>query len=132
MSQYPLDRTHDISHVGYHVRDLKTFGETLTNAAAAAFPNRGRSRYKGVHVLLLSWEEDNLGVLEEVLELQDIFRRLYGFETDKWKIPSHKSHNSLAGKLLKFVDDYDDKDNLLIVYYGGHGGMDDDRRCIWS
>lgn len=132
MSLLPPNRTHDISHIGYHVKDLKAFGETLTDAAAAAFPNRSRSRYIGVHVLLLSWEDDNLEVIKEVLELQDVFRVNYGFEAEVWRIPSRKSHNSLAGKLLRFVDDYDDKENLLIVYYGGHGGMDDDRRCIWS
>ena len=128
----PSDRTHDISNTPYHLKDLKAFGEALTCAAEAAFPNRGVSRYKEVHTLLLSWEDDNLGVVDEVNELEDVFRRLYGFETEAWRIPSKRSHNSLAAKIIGFLDDYESKDNLLIVYYGGHGEMNDDRQCVWS
>ena len=124
-------RTHDISLVDYHVKDIKAFGEALTNAASAAFPSGRHSRYKGVYVLLLSWEMDNLGVIREIMELQEVFRSQYHFETEEWKIPSHKSHNSLSSRILNFVESYDDKNNLLIIYYGGHGGMNDDRHCIW-
>jgi hypothetical protein len=68
----PLGRTHDISQTGYHVKDLHTFGETLTNAASGVFP-KGKSRYKELHVLLLSWEHDKLGVMKEVDELRSVF-----------------------------------------------------------
>ena len=76
----PLERTHDISQIGYHIKDLRTFGESLTNAAAGAFP-KGKSRYKEVHVLLLSWEDDRLGVMEEINELGSVFDQVssYGF-----------------------------------------------------
>ena len=127
-----IDRTHDISNTPFHVRDIKALGEVLTNAAEAAFPNRGVSRYKEVHTLLLSWEDDNLGVADEIDELGDVFRNLYSFDVEEWKIPSKRSHNSLAAKVLGFLDDYESKDNLLIVYYGGHGEMNDDRQCVWS
>ena len=68
----PLERTHDISQTGYHIKDLRTFGEDLTNAAAGAFP-KGKSRYNEVHVLLLSWEDDRLGVMKEISELRSVF-----------------------------------------------------------
>lgn len=128
----PSDTTHDISNVSYHVKDVEALGKVLTSAAEAAFPNRGVSRYKEVHALLLSWEDDNLGVVDEVTELEDVFRNCYRFETEAWKIPSKRSHNSLAAKIIAFVDDYESKDNLLVVYYGGHGEMNDDRQCVWS
>jgi len=83
-------------------------------------------------VLLLSWEDDNLGVLNEIDELDDVFRRIYHFEVERWKIPSKRSHNTLAAKLLAFLDEYESKETLLIVYYGGHGSMNDDRQCVWS
>ena len=35
-----LERTHDISFVKFHVRDLETFGATLTCATATTFPNK--------------------------------------------------------------------------------------------
>ena len=128
----PIDRTHDISNTAYHVKDVKALGKILTDAGSAAFPNRGRSRYREAHVLLLSWEDDNLGVINEVTELEDVFRQCYSFGTEEWKIPSKRPHNTLASKILEFSNNYEGKDSLLIVYYGGHGLMNDDRQCIWS
>ena len=130
----PGDRVHDISNASYHVKDIQALGDELTAAANGAFPNRGvgTSRYKGAHVLLLSWEEDSLGVIKEIQELEDVFRNDYHYDTEEWRIPSVRSHNSLAAKILGFLDDHESKDSLLIVYYGGHGEMNDDRQCIWS
>ena len=126
-----LDRTHDISHTPCHVRDIGVLGDILNSAASAAFPNRGLSRYKEVYALLLSWEDDNLGVVKEVAELQQVLTDVYHFEVEAWKIPSAKSHNSLATKILGFINEYDSESNLLIIYYGGHGYMNDDRQCVW-
>lgn len=128
----PVDRTHDISNASYHVKDVKALGKVLTEAGNAAFPNRGRARYQEAHVLLLSWEHDNLGVIDEVNNLQDVFRQNYNYETEVWQIPSTRSHNTLATRILQYLADYEARDSLLIVYYGGHGLMNDDRQCIWS
>lgn len=46
------DKTHDVSLVDYHVKDIEKFAETLDKVAAAAFPRNGRTRYKEVYVLL--------------------------------------------------------------------------------
>ena len=54
------------------MKDLRAFGEDLTNAVAGAFP-KGKSRYHEAHVLLLSWEDDSLGVMEEISELRSVF-----------------------------------------------------------
>lgn len=125
-------RTHDISNISYHLKDLDAFGDIVTKAATAAFPNRARSRYRHVHSLLLSWEEDELGVIAEVQELDDVLSQTYNFRTERWKIPSSSSHNALAFRLMEFLRDYDNDEHLLIVYYGGHGHMNDDRQCVWS
>ena len=126
------ETTHDISRVSYHVRDVQTLGTTLTNAVVAAFPNkRKRSRYKDVHVLLLSWEDDNLGVIAEVLELQDVFENKYHFDTEEWKIPSDGSHNKLAFRIMQYIHAFEASETLLILYYGGHGSIDDKRQCVW-
>ena len=128
-----FSRTHDISLSQYHVRDLTTFGETLTKAAIHAFPKDGTlPRYHEVHVLLLSWEDDSLGVAKEISELDDVLRQAYNYRTEQWRIPGERSHNALATRLTAFLGDYETKDNLLIVYYGGHGCMNDNRQCVWS
>lgn len=93
----PLSRTHDISSVDFHMRDLETYGQIVTCATAAAFPNEnpgGRSRYDKVHGLFLSWEEDLLGVSTEIFGLRDVFRHTYHYDTEEWRIPSNRSHNS--------------------------------------
>ena len=133
----PLDRTHDISNIHFHVRDLETFGQTLTCATAAAFPNEipgAGSRYDEVHVLFLSWEDDLLGVSKEIDELRDVFRHTYHYDTDEWHIPSSRSHNSLVKRTTEFLEAYEDRKNLLIVYYAGHGYLNDDRQLVgaWS
>ncbi|KAL8790092.1 MAG: hypothetical protein Q9213_000794 [Squamulea squamosa] len=127
-----MARTHDISNISYHLKDLDAFGDIVTKAAAAAFPNQGKSRYRHVHSLLLSWEEDELGVVSEVQELDEVLTQTYRFRTQQWSIPSLGSHNALAFRLMEFLRDYDNNENLLLVYYGGHGYMNDDRQCIWS
>lgn len=42
------DRTHDVSLINYHVKDLALFGDCLTEAANAVFPSKN-CRYKEVH-----------------------------------------------------------------------------------
>ena len=53
--------THDISLTDCQIKDIETFGRTLDGIGAAAFPRDGRSRYREVHVLLLSWQDDHIG-----------------------------------------------------------------------
>ncbi|KAI4200819.1 MAG: hypothetical protein LQ346_002300 [Caloplaca aetnensis] len=125
-------RTHDISRISYHIQDVETFGDIVNKAAAGAFPNKRRSRYRNVYVLLLSWEADELGVISEVQELDDVFTQTYRFQTEQWRIPNGNSHNALAFRLMDFLRNHASNDHLLAVYYGGHGSMNDDRQCIWS
>lgn len=133
----PLERTHDISPANYHIKDLAAFGQTLTCATAAVFPNEvpvGRSRYNRVHALFLSWEDDLLGVSREIADLRDVLRHKYHYETEEWHIPSSRSHNSLVKRISEFLEAYEDNKTLLIVYYAGHGHLNDDRQLVgaWS
>ena len=113
-----LKRTHDISHQNFHVKDLETFGEYLTAAGTGAFP-KGPSRYKEVHVLLLSWEDDNLGFVTEKLELSKVFQQVYHYEVEERRIPSDHSHRAVRQQICKLLDEFENKEILLIVYYGG-------------
>ena len=125
------DRTHDISLIDYHVKDVETWGKVLNDAAAAAFPRSGSSRYCDVFVLLLSWEEDDLGVKKEIDDLEAVFRDIYRYRVERWKIPSNKSHNALVYQIMQALGDFESNDKLFITYYGGHGFMNDDRQCVW-
>lgn len=125
-------RTHDISRTSYHIHDLESFGDVVTKAAVAAFPNNKRSRYRKVYALLLSWEADELGVISEVQELDHVFSQIYRYQAEQWQIPSTNSHNMLAFRLMEFLRSYASNEHLLLIYYGGHGSMNDDRQCVWS
>jgi hypothetical protein len=63
-------------------------------------------RYTAVHVLLLCWEDEDpkLPVSIEVEELRDVFKNVYNFDAEVWKIPSEGSHKLLNRKILDFVD----------------------------
>lgn len=123
--------THDISRAGYHNSSYKEFFENVAVAIKGAYPNAGRSRYAAVHVLLLSWEDDDLNVDEEAKGLQNVLEEFYGFSTERWKIPSNRSNIQLQSKLVDFQETHDKEDNLLIVYYGGHGYLNDNRQSMW-
>ncbi|KAL8668875.1 MAG: hypothetical protein Q9168_006507 [Polycauliona sp. 1 TL-2023] len=125
------DRTHDISLIDYHVKDVETLGKVLNKAAAAAFPRSGTSRYCDVYVLLLSWEDDDLDVVQEVDDLEQVFRDDYRYRVERWKIPSTTSHNSLVYRMMQALRDFESDDKLFIAYYAGHGFMNDDRQCVW-
>ncbi|KAF8849085.1 hypothetical protein BDZ45DRAFT_663652 [Acephala macrosclerotiorum] len=123
--------THDTSRTKYHMRDLSIFAKHLEHAAASSFPNKGQPRYQSVRVLLLRWEEDGIGVKQELDSLANTFQH-YGFDTKTWLIPTVKSHNLLMKKALQVLDDYGRPDSLLIVYYAGHGRMNASRQAEWT
>jgi hypothetical protein len=52
---------HDISFVEEHIPSIEKFADDLQIAIHAAWPTRKKSQYQDVHVLLLCWEDDNLG-----------------------------------------------------------------------
>ncbi|KAE8445757.1 hypothetical protein EG329_012815 [Mollisiaceae sp. DMI_Dod_QoI] len=122
--------THDTSRTSFHIKDLATFATTLEEAAKGAFPNRGRSRYAKVHACLIRWAEDKT-VQPELERLYDVFKNVYGFEVEDWTIPTINSHRKLMGKALDFIEEFDARDNLFVVYYAGHGTINENRQSVW-
>ncbi|KAI9742518.1 MAG: hypothetical protein M1835_003057, partial [Candelina submexicana] len=111
--------------------DIESFAEILNTAVKGVFPNKAKTTYRRVYVLLLYWEDDNLGCVTEVDELDQVCQNIYHFTTKVYRIPSEKSHNRLNSEIARFIAEYDDKANLLLVYYGGHGWINADRQCVW-
>jgi hypothetical protein len=71
-------------------------------------------------------------VKPEVERLRDVFRDVYGFNTEIWHIPTIRSHHKLMGKALDFIEEFDQNDNLFVVYYAGHGTMNEHRQSVWT
>jgi len=113
--------------------DLQTFGKGLQQAAEAIFPNDDRSRYSEVHVLLLSWEDEdpNLPVSIEIQQLLALFQDIFGFETSMWKIPTSQSHRATNRRIDEFLST-DDPHHLKIVYYAGHGRLTSNGQLAWT
>ncbi|KAH9220602.1 hypothetical protein DL95DRAFT_239801, partial [Leptodontidium sp. 2 PMI_412] len=122
--------SHDTSRAGFHHQDLATFSEDVNNAAKRAFPNRGRSRYGTVNVCLIRWEDDELGVQQELSTLDNVLQD-YGFQTNIFLIPAMNSHWDLMRKTLDFIQAYDNDQNLFVLYYAGHGRMNGARQAEW-
>jgi hypothetical protein len=80
---------------------------------------------------LIRWEDDDLDVQTEVDELFNIFEDCYNFTTEVLKIPSRSAHLQLMLMVAEFVEDYDSSENLIIVYYGGHGSINNARQATW-
>ncbi|ORY09325.1 hypothetical protein BCR34DRAFT_589428 [Clohesyomyces aquaticus] len=74
-------------------------------------------------VLLLCWEDelDDLNIKSEFDELEEFFDQEYGFKVERQKLGREKADHQLNQFLSTFMFQYDDKDRLLIIYYGGHG-----------
>ena len=93
-------------------------------------------QYDGVYVLLISWEEDDLGTISEIEALSDVLRNIYNYSTEHYSIPSYDPELALDEKLHEFRRNYGHQtSNLLIVYYGGHGELETRQqpsRSIWT
>lgn len=81
-------------------------------------------KYARVYALLILWEDEDpqLPVSLEVHELGVVLASIYKYEVQIYRIPSGGSHKRLNQKILDFVElGGDNKEDLKIVYFGGHG-----------
>ena len=92
------------------------------------------SKYNRVQVLLVQWEDEDLGVDEEVVRLEAVFScdypKGYNFHTQRYSIPNEDPEDQLTLRLMDFRKGATDQD-LLIVYYAGHAGGTA-QKCIWA
>jgi hypothetical protein len=114
--------THDTSFVDEHIPSIEKFGQDLQVAINAAWPTRSGNRYEEAHVLLLSWEDDNLGVEREIKRLKHVFSVLYRFDVQEFRIPSTTPGKATTFRIGSFLEN-DSPSSLLIVYYAGHARL---------
>lgn len=114
-----------------HISSLEKFVDDLNTGLRNTFP-RSTAPYKRSHVLLISWEEDDLGTVSEIDELGALFRDQYRFTTEHFKIPTEDAEDQLEEKLVIARNQHAKESDLLIIYYGGHGILDEQGRSIWK
>lgn len=120
-----------------HLQATATIAAAVAAAAAGAVvavqeqvrkPSRN---YLQVRCLLLDWEDDDLGCRREINELEQVFRDRFDYSVENWRIPSQNPKSQLLSKLQDFVAKGPTENELLIVYYGGHGGSTRDGELRW-
>ena len=113
---------------------LQTFGTSLHAAAQALFPLQNGSRYSRVYVLLARWEtEPQLPVSKDISRLFNVFKDVYHFETELWKIPDEDSQAAADQKIQDFVNLGDNSaETLKIVCYAGNCLTTKTRGLAWT
>jgi hypothetical protein len=104
-----------------------------------------RTRYYAcVKVLTIYWKDGHDGFKEEARELGEMFRDEFQYSVEEFSIPSSRSllhlSNFITQSLLYVTSIAEAKEasSLLIIHYGGHGDMNDDRdkgeerRSVWT
>src|SRR5271168_4147525 len=83
-----VSKTHDVSLVEEHIPSIEHLAADLEVAVKAVWPRRHDIRYTQVHVLLIRWEDDDLGVLSEIQELDHVFEDMYNYNVETYDIPN--------------------------------------------
>jgi hypothetical protein len=114
---------------------LQNFAKDVERAAKSVYANESRSRYSQVHVLLLKWktEDPKLPVSYEIAELCRVLDQVYHYDIQIFEIPDQRSHARVNEKISAFIAiDDDSKDDLKIVYYGGHSRLSATKDLVWA
>jgi hypothetical protein len=106
---------------------FEVYRNNANRVLEGCFPIHHRSRNATASVLLVKWEDDDLGVNRELVRLRDVFDYLFHFETEIWEIPSSRAAQELSNKIYEWKHRYCEDEAypgdalpLLILFYGGH------------
>ena len=95
------------------------------------FRSRRLSPYKEVEALLLCWDQScsDMATEMEVEGLKAVFETRFGYNTTVEHLNAQSKKRpqaQLNSKVAMYVENHDDPDTLLIIYYAGHGALGDD------
>ena len=94
-----------------------------------------RSKYYGtVTVLILLWQDDDLGCLIEANQFSAFLKLHFNYQVQLFFIPSNRPETSLSRAISDFLYDHGSLGNLVLLYYTGHGDPDleGDRQAVWA
>ncbi|KAL9001847.1 MAG: hypothetical protein Q9188_005197 [Gyalolechia gomerana] len=100
--------------------------------------SQAQTKYTKVGVLMMHWDNDDMGVKPLEKDLANLFSKLYNFKVETFVIPSCPQTGTLMGimnrRLQQFVEMYEGPRSLLIYVYSGHAHAGPPPlydRCIW-
>ncbi|KAF2184883.1 hypothetical protein K469DRAFT_708655 [Zopfia rhizophila CBS 207.26] len=110
--------------------------QAVLSKALMQYRVRRIQRYSTVNVLLLTWIDEDIGLMSEINELEHVFVKDFNFFVWRYGIPSESSQVELQVQITQFIKLWGSSDDaLIIVFYSGHGGPTHDKtssECIWS
>ena len=125
----PNDKLQDPSTVDYDTPDEKDASEH--QVLWSNLMNKGKyldsSGYHHVEVLLLCWDQEcvDMATQEEVDKLKIVFEEKFGYHATIAKLKLRPGgpliQVQVNFEVAQFVRNHDGQNNLLIVYYAGHG-----------
>ncbi|KAL8941025.1 MAG: hypothetical protein Q9211_001991 [Gyalolechia sp. 1 TL-2023] len=96
------------------------------------------SKYTTVGVLMMHWDNDDIGVEPLEQDLATVFSELYNFNVETFVIPSHPQTgnvmNIMNRRLMDFTARYEGPRSLLIYVYSGHADAGPPPlydQCVW-
>ncbi|KAF2011644.1 hypothetical protein BU24DRAFT_286054 [Aaosphaeria arxii CBS 175.79] len=80
--------------------------------------------YQEAAVLIIKWDDelDELKTRDEAEELDRVFREVFNYDTETVELNvSKKPQHQISRFISTFIEKHDGPNNLMIVYYTGHG-----------
>jgi hypothetical protein len=111
-------------HAACHEESFRGAVQAIDKAVNRALISA--KKYDKVGVISLRWENDDLNLGPIEIELLDVFKNKFHFDTDTFLIPARTRRDTALAvqhKLEQFVDKYNNPTSLLIVIYQGHSGF---------
>jgi hypothetical protein len=92
--------------------------------------SRVEQDYTAVNVLLLTFEFNDLKIKEETKSVEDAFAGV-GYKVYLYGIKMEDTLSSLQKKLKSFLQ-AEGKNTLFVIYYNGHGGIEEDNTLSFA
>ncbi|KAI1824727.1 hypothetical protein F4861DRAFT_504547 [Xylaria intraflava] len=93
-----------------------------------------KHRYAAVTVLVLTWKAGDPNFAKDAADIAQMFKTSFNYNICHYEIPSDNSQASLNLRVSQCIQYFGAEDNLIIVYYGGHGGPSavEDTTYTWA
>jgi len=92
------------------------------------------SPYRHVRVLTLQFQRHDLrSIDDDITQFRGLCHK-FNFTVEHFNIPQNDAERETARRIQTFMNDYGlDSNDLVIIYYAGHGFLDDERRfTLWA
>ena len=92
-----------------------------------------RVEYTAVTALLLYWKKNDINPERELDAIRELFQTDFGFTSLTFPIPSQSAQLELNREITAFVARCSNRvDTLILIYYAGHGDMDENGDGVWA